>query len=398
MTSRDLLRLALEALGAHRLRYGLSVLAIGVGVASVVLMVAIGEGTRRWVVDQVASFGTTLVSVSPGRVETRGVPGFGGAARAFTLADAQALARLPGVASGMAYAYGSALVEGGGRRRQVVVQGVTAELPRVWRMRVASGQFLPALTWQDGAAVAVLGSRLARELFGSASPIGERIDVAGRRFRVVGVLERKGSFLGFDMDDTVYLPVANAMGLFGLTSLTEVDLLVRSLDEVPAVAERARELMVERHGEEDVTVISQKDAMRMVSNVLGALTGVVAAIAGISLLVGAIGILTLLLIVVRERTAEIGLLRALGATRATVVTWFLVEAALIAAAGGAVGLVVGMGAAALAERVVRGLETEVPPMVAAGALVLAVLTGLVAGVVPALRTARLDPVEALRTE
>jgi putative ABC transport system permease protein len=398
MNAFDLLRLAFGALDAHRLRYGLSALAIGVGVAAVVLMVSIGEGTRRFVVDQVASFGTTLVSVSPGKVGTSGMPGIGGSARHLTIADARALSRLNGVAGAVAYTYGSALVEGGDRRRRVLVQGATSQMPQVWHFTVAQGVFLPDQDWDRGAPVAVLGPKLAHELFQGASPLGQRVRIANRMFRVIGVMAPKGTMLGLDMDDTAYLPVATALQMFDRPEVTEVHLLARSLDEVSSVADRARALMIDRHGEEDVTVVSQKDAMKMASNIMAVLTGVVTAIAGISLLVGAIGILTILWIVVQERVGEIGLLRALGATQATILTWFLCEAALTSLAGGIAGLLVGLGSAALLTRFVPGLEAHTPPIIVAAAIAMALVVGLIAGVGPAARAARMDPVEALRAE
>jgi putative ABC transport system permease protein len=394
----DLLRLSLEALAAHRLRYGLSALAVAVGVSAVVLMVALGEGARRFVNDQINAFGTAIVGVHAGKVTTAGIPGVGGGARRLTIADARALARVPGVVAATAYTYGSALVEGGERRRHAMIQGVTAEMPRVWSLPVAQGSFLPEQDWDAGGSLAVLGPKLARELFGAAPAVGQRVRIAGRSFRVIGVMRSKGTFLGFDLDDTAYIPVATALVMLNRPELTEVDLLAVSVDDVDAISRRATEVIVDRHGADDVTIVNQRDAMRMAGNVMDVLTGVVVAIAGISLLVGAIGILTILWIVVTERTGEVGLVRALGGTRAQVVTWYLCEAALTAGAGGVTGLLLGALGAAAISRAVPGLEARVPPGIVVAAIAMAVSVGLLAGVVPALRAARLDPVDALRAE
>ena len=189
MSALDLLRLSFEALRAHRLRYGLSALAVAVGVAAVVLMVALGEGARQFVNDKLNTFGTAIIGVHAGKVTTAGVPGVGGSARRLTIDDARALSRVPGVVAAVPYTFGSALVEGGERRRTVMIQGVTSELPRVWSMPVAQGSFLPEQDWGAGGSVAVLGPTLARELFGATSPIGQRVRIAGRGFRVVGLLQ-----------------------------------------------------------------------------------------------------------------------------------------------------------------------------------------------------------------
>ncbi|HEY6866398.1 MAG TPA: ABC transporter permease [Candidatus Eisenbacteria bacterium] len=400
MSLADLFGLSAEALGAHRMRYGLSALAIAVGVAAVVLMSSIGEGTRRFIHDQVSSFGTTLVSVNPGRVETRGAPGaIGGSARKLTIDDARALRRMAGVVEATAFTYGTALVEGGGRGRRVMIFGVTAQVPRVWSMRLASGSFLPDVDWDRGAPVVVLAPGLKQHLFGGAGALGEIVRIGTTRFRVVGIMEPKGQYLGLDMDDAAYIPVADAMRMFNRSELAEIDLLAASVEESERVAERARRLLIERHrGVEDVTIISQKDALQMVNNIMNVLTATVTAIAAISLLVGAIGIFTILWIVVRERTQEIGLVKALGATRAQILAWYLCEAALTAGAGGAAGLLAGAGGAALLARAVPGLETYTPLPIVTAALLVALGVGLAAGVAPALEAARLDPIEALRAE
>ena len=400
MSPRDILALSVEALLAHRLRYGLSALAIAVGVAAVVLLSSIGEGVRRYVLDQFSMFGTNIVGVHPGKVSTGGIPGgMGGSARKLTLDDARVLRRIPGVASATATANGTALVEYGDRGRRVYVFGVTAQVPRVWSMGVASGSFLPELEWDRSSPVVVLGPRLKRELFGNGNALGALVRIGTARFRVIGVMESKGTLLGFDMDDTAYIPVMSALRLFNLAELSEVNLLAATTAAVDSVVERARRVMIDRHGgEEDVTIVSQKDAMRMVDGIMRVLTLTVTAIAAISLLVGAIGILTILWIVVRERTQEIGLVKALGGTRLQILSWYLCEAALTAVAGGGAGLLIGSGVAAALSRVVPGLSTHTPAAILAAALVMAVSVGVLAGVAPAVRAARLNPVEALRAE
>lgn len=399
MSFRDLVGLSLEALGSHRLRYGLSALAIAVGVAAVVLLASIGEGTRRFIVDQMAQFGTTLVAINPGRIETGGVPGMLTSHRKLTLDDARALDRIPAVTATVAMAVGSAEVEYRGLGRQVYVYGVTSEMPRVWQWPVSIGEFIPHMDFDRSSSVAVLGPKLKRELFGDANALGEAVRIGEARFRVIGLMESKGQFLGFDLDDAAYIPIANAMRLFNRSEVDEIDLLVASHDEIDPVAERTRAMLIERHeGEEDFTITTQAEALDMVNRILGIISAVVTAIAGISLLVGAIGILTIMWIVVQERVNEIGLVKAIGAHRRQILVWYLFEAAVTAVAGGIAGLLAGIGGAWGLQSVVPGLSVYVPPWVVFAALAMALSVGLAAGVAPARRAAQLDPVEALRAE
>jgi putative ABC transport system permease protein len=398
--ARDLGGLAFEALGAHRFRYGLSALAIAVGVGAVVLMSSMGEGTRRFIVSQMSMFGTTIVGVHPGKVTTGGIPGsMGGSARKLTMDDARALRRLPGVEDAVAFSYGTALVEHGDRGRRVLVEGCTAQVPRVWLMGVSAGNFLPDLDWNRASPVTVLGPRLKRELFGDENALGATVRIGEARFRVIGIMEAKGQYLGFDLDDIAYIPVASALRLFNQSELAEIHLLTASVDESEAVAERARRLMIERHGgDEDVTIVTQKEALQMVGDIMRVVTGTVTAIAAISLLVGAIGIFTILWIVVQERVQEIGLVKALGATRSQIVWWYLFEAILTSAVGGVAGLLTGAGGAAVLGSIVPALESYTPPSIVVASMAMALGVGALAGVAPALRAARLDPVDALRAE
>ena len=399
MTTGDLAGLTIEALRAHRLRYGLSALAIAVGVAAVVLLSSIGEGTRRYIMSQMSQFGTTLIAITAGKVQTGGVPGVGGSARRLTLDDARALARIPGVVGVVAQAYGTAEVKYAGLGRRVYIYGCTSDAPRVWQWRVSQGEFLPPGDMERASPVAVLGPRLKRELFGEENALGAVVRIGLVRFRVIGIMEQKGQFLGFDLDDAAFIPVASALRLFNLPEVQEIDLMAATTDDIDPVAERAKALMLERHqGQDDVTIITQKDAQETVNRILGIISAVVTAIAGISLLVGAIGILTIMWIVVQERVAEIGLVKALGARRGQILAWYLFEAAVTALAGGVAGLFVGMGGSWLLARIVPGLSTVTPVGVVVAALGMALGVGLSAGVAPALRAARMDPVEALRAE
>lgn len=397
----DLLLLSLSTLAKLRLRTALSMLGIAIGVASVVLLTSIGEGTRRYILSQFSQFGTNLLAINPGKTETAGIPGvFGGSTRPLTIDDAQELARISGVEAVVPVAVGSARVEAPstGLARRVMVYGVTPEIREVWRFRVAQGTFWPKGDPRRGAPVCVLGQTLARELFGERSPLGEFVRVAGGRFRVIGLMEPKGTMLGIDIDDVAYVPVATAMDLFNLPELLEIDLLYAHSGLARTVEEATRRTLTRRHGDEDFTLTTQEAMLEVFGNVMGVVTMAVGAIAGISLFVGAIGVLTMMWIAVGERTAEIGLVRAFGASRRQVRLLFLAEAGALGLAGGAGGLAVGFGLCALLRAAVPGLPVATPLAYALAALAVSLATGLASGVAPAARAASLDPVEALRAE
>ena len=397
---RDLIRLAFGAVLSHRLRSALSMLGIGIGIASVILLTSIGEGTRRYMVGMFTQFGTNLIGVNPGKSKTSGIPGvFGGTTHKLTIDDALALARLAGIEEAMPVAFGSARVESNGRGRNVFIYGVTPEAPKVWKYVVRQGSFWPESDPHRGSQFTVLGPKLKRELFGEANALGQFVRIAGARFRVIGVMAPKGQFLGFDIDDSAYVPVVSAMKIFNLGELNEIDIVYAHAGLAGQVEREVRSLLTERHGgEEDFTVTTQSAMLAVFDNVMNIVTASVGAIASISLLVGAIGILTMMWISVNESTAEIGLLRALGARRGQVLAFFLLQAALLATAGGAMGVGAGLGIIQLLHLAVPALPVATPIEYVFAALLLSFVVGLLSGVLPARRAAALDPIEALRAE
>ena len=397
---RDLLRLAFHAVTGQKLRSALSMLGIAIGIASVILLTSIGEGTRRYVVSQFSQFGTNILSIVPGKSQTSGIPGvFGGTTRKLTIDDAMVLGRIPGVEEIVANGYGTARVEGGGRGRSVLIYGVTPNVPRAWKFRVRQGSFWPEGDPRRGSQVVVLGPKLKRELFGEANALGRFVRIAGSRFRVVGVMESKGQFLGFDIDDSAYIPVATALRVFNLAELNEIHVVFSHAGLTERVERDVRRALTDRHGgNEDFTITTQAAMLEVFDNVMNVVTMSVGAIAGISLLVGAIGILTMMWIAVGERTSEIGLVRAIGATQRQVQLLFLTEAAALATLGGSIGVLAGMGFAALLRLAVPGLPVHTPLLFVVLAVAVSVATGLLSGVLPARRAASLDPIEALRTE
>ncbi|AMO37424.1 ABC transporter permease [Thauera humireducens] len=395
----DFLHLALRSVTAHRMRSGLTLGGIAVGIAAVILLTSIGEGLHRFVLQEFGQFGTNVIEINPGRQGPRGgPPGLPSTARDLTLDDVAALARLPHVRHVTGNVSGNAEVRANGRVRRTMVLGVGPDMQAVYAMRVRVGQFLPPDDSDSPRAFVVLGPKLKRELFDAGNALGERVQIGDERYRVIGIMEEKGQFLGIDLDDTAFIPTARGLALFNRDGLMEIGLDYE--ENVPAarVVELVKGSLTARHGREDFTIRTQEDMLATLSNILGILTAAVGALGGISLLVGGVGIVTIMTIAVSERTNEIGLLVALGARRRTILGLFLGEAVVLAAAGGAVGLAIGAGLAHLLGLMVPALPVSTPWSFVVAAELLAVSIGLAAGVLPARRAARLDPVEALRAE
>ncbi|HEC17945.1 MAG TPA: FtsX-like permease family protein, partial [Gammaproteobacteria bacterium] len=354
---------------------------------------------HKFVLDEFTQFGTTLVAINPGKATTLGTPvGIMGTVRPLSIDDAEALRRVPRTYALVAGAWGNAEVKAGNKRRRSMVLGTGPAMPEAFSMAVRSGRFLPADDPRSPRAFAVLGAKLQHELFGNASPLGRYVRIGGDRYRVIGVMAGKGQVLGMDLDDAVYIPVARALELFNRDGLMEIDLLYDKGANVDEVVAGIKRILVNRHGREDFTITTQQQMMDVLGNVLNVLTFAVGALGSISLVVGGIGIFTIMTIAIAERTGEIGLLRALGAESGQVLALFLGEAVVLAGLGGIAGLLLGIGGAQLLSVVLPALPVHTPWMYVAIAEGLAIVIGIIAGVVPAQHAARLDPVEALRAE
>jgi putative ABC transport system permease protein len=391
--------LAFSAVRSQPLRSSLTALGIAVGVAAVVLLTALGTGLQRYVLDKFTQFGTNLLSVNPGKTTTLGVSGASiNSVRPLDLDDALALRTLPHVIGVNPTVIGNAAVEYGGRSRRCQVAAVGASMPVVWRYEVALGSFFPDEDPRTARAFAVLGSKLYRELFGTASPLGETVRIGGNRYKVTGVMAEKGQFLGNDLDDSIYIPIGRGLELFNREGLFEINVLFTSESVTDEVVASVRRTITARHGRDDVTITEQRQMLEVLGSVLGVLTFAVGALGGISLVVGGVGILTIMTIALQERIGEIGLLRALGATRRQLLSLFLAEAAALSLLGGVCGLGVGAGVAFALQVFVPSLPVAVTPWHATLAISVSLAIGLAAGIAPAIRAARLDPIEALRAE
>jgi putative ABC transport system permease protein len=395
----DFSRLAAGAVTAHRSRSLLTSLGIAVGIAAVVLLTSIGEGVHRFVLQEFSQFGTNIIGVTPGKTETFGLSGAQiSNVRPLSLDDAAALGRLENIVAVMPVVQGNAEVEFEGRTRRTMILGVGSELPLVWSMDVSAGRFLPADDQRAPRAFVVLGAKVRSELFGERTPLGERLRVGGGRYRVVGVMEAKGQLLGFDLDDAVYVPAGKALELFNRESLMEIDLVYRAGASPEAVRASVKRVLEARHGNEDFTIVTQQQMLDVLGSVLDVLTFAVAALGGISLFVGGVGILTIMTIAVRERRSEIGLLRAIGARRSQVLGLFLLESLFLSAIGGVAGLSIGLGLAMAIKFAAPDLPVHPSMEYVLLAELLAVVIGLAAGVLPARHAAGLQPLDALRAE
>jgi putative ABC transport system permease protein len=396
MKVEDGIRFAGGALRGHGLRSGLSTAGVAVGIAAVVVLTALGEGARRYVMREFETLGSNLVIVVPGKVETSGGPPIGGTPRDITLDDFEAMRlRVRQVREAAPLTIGEESVRYGDRSRSVPILGTTAEFLTVRRLQMASGRFLAPGDPERGGSEMVIGTRLARELFGPENPLGQTVRMGSWRFRVVGVLDPRGVSLGFDLDDVALIPVKTCMSAFQRTSLFRILAEVRNEAEIPAASAAILKLFAERHRSEDVTVFTQETVLSAFSAILNVLTLALAGIASVSLAVAGVGIMNVMLVSVTERRAEIGLLKALGVTRSQVVGVFLAEAAILSMFGGIAGLAL----AALAIRIFREIYPAFPAAPPAWAVLAALGTalgvGLVFGLWPAWRASKLDPVEAL---
>jgi len=399
MNTLDTFQFAFRSLTAHRLRTLLSASGIAIGIAAVVLLTAIGDGVQRFVLSEFTQFGTNIVTITPGKINTHGGSlGAIGSARLLTIDDAIALKQSRYAEYTNASVVGNAEIRAQGRSRRVTAYGQGPDFARAFNMQVATGQFLPDDDPRNPRAYVVLGAKVRAELFGDTNPLGALLQVGGSRFRVIGVMASKGNVLGFDLDDTVFMPTARALEVFNRQGVMEINFSYFPDVPVQAVVNDIQRILVARHGREDFTVKQQQQMLNTLSTVLSVLKFAVAALGGISLLVGAVGMVTLMHIAVSERVSEIGLLTALGATRARIRILFLLESIALSTLGGLAGLIIGTGTAWLLKLLISGLPVNIPWDFVFGALFLSLLIGLAAGVIPAMRAAKLNPVDALRTD
>jgi putative ABC transport system permease protein len=396
--------MAAKTLTSNKLRTGLTMLGMIIGNSSVIAMIGIGQGAQRLASEQFESLGPNVLFVSPGsqnaRQRTTNFP------QTLVWDDAKAIAsQVPTVREVAPQRQSQISMTYGGKNRSTLVVGTTPEFLTVRDFDVAKGRFINDYDLDRNKRIVVLGADVAEQFFGAVDPIGEKIRIRNTSFEVVGVLQAKGSFLGSNQDDSVYVPLSTTASLLtGRTSpygLNVTIISISAIDEasIPAAEFQITNLLRLRHKirtEDDFTVQTQKDILRIVGTITGGLTALLAAIAAVSLLVGGIGIMNIMLVSVTERTQEIGLRKAIGASERDILTQFMIEAVMLSAAGGVMGTIVGVGAIVLVATF-SPLQAVASPAAIILAVTVSGTIGLVFGVFPARQAARLDPIVALRS-
>ena len=401
---RETVGMALSTLRANRLRSLLTMLGIVIGNASVITLVGVGKGAQNLAEGQLSNLGANVLFVVPGNNDTRrqGID----FPKTLVLEDAEAIAsQVPSVKRVAPQISLSEVIQAGGVTSTAPVAGVTPEFLPVRQFEVAQGRFFTRADLEGARNAAVIGPDLAEKMFGSRPAVGRTLRIRNLPFQVIGVLAPKGAVFGQNQDENAFIPLTTMVSqlsgrdpTYGV-SLNFISVEARDEQSTGAAAFQITNLLRQRHRilrEDDFAVRSQKDALSIVSTITGGLTLMLAAIGAISLLVGGIGIMNIMLVSVSERTAEIGLRKALGARSGDVLLQFLVESLVLASLGGALGTVLGVGAVSLV-----AVVTPLPAAVGAGTVLLTVglsgSIGLFFGVVPARRAARLDPIVALRS-
>ena len=401
MLPPDVLKFTISSVIAHRMRSALTALGISVGVSAVVILTSMGEGLHQHIGKQFSQFGTNIMGVNPGNPSTIGFGSFASrvnSVRPLTIDDAVALMEAPHVTASAGYFFGSAELEANELQREVGVLGAGPLIAEIMNLGISVGKFLPDENPHSNRPVVVLGRTIKDDMFGSKNPLGKRIRIGGSRFRVIGVVRARGNLMGFDVDRTVFIPVGSALQLFNRDAIQEINVIYREGAPIEEVVEGIRRILIARHGSEDFHIITQQQMLDISGSIMGVVKFAVAALGSISLLVGGVGIFTIMTIAVKERIQEIGLLRAIGSSRAQIQRIFLSESIILAGIGGTLGLLAGWFLVALIGGSIMNLPVELSLPYVFAAEGVALLIGLIAGILPAQSAAKIDPLEALREE
>lgn len=393
---------AYEALFSNKLRSALTTLGVIIGVLAVILLVSIGEGARKYIANEMEGLGTNILIVTQGKTETSGgsmMMATAGTTHKLTYDDAKAIKRRSwSIKETAPVVLGTSKIKNMNRSRNTTVIGVTPEFESVRNMYVEIGSFVSQADVDASRKVVVLGRLVKNELFGDKNALGGLVKLGESSYRVVGVMSKKGVALGWDMDDLVFIPLTSAQELFDTDRLFEILFKVDRKEDLDVAREQIKKMLIKRHdGKEDFTITDQAAMLGAMDKILNIMTAVLAGIAGISLVVGGIGIMNIMLVSVWERTREIGVRKAVGATGRDIMLQFLVESVTLSLVGGIIGILLAVGIAALLP-----LFTPLPTSVSGWSIALAfgfsAAVGVFFGVWPAVKASKLDPIEALRRE
>ncbi len=396
-------KLAILTLKANKLRSSLTILGIIIGVASVILLISIGSGLKNYITNQLQSLGSNSLFVIPGNLEMEpggggggGTPGAGMAASKFTLSHIRELNQEGTTFQAvMGYSENNGTVSYGGKSKTIQVAGVGYEYPQVRNQYPIEGTFFNASQQEGGKKVVVLGKTVADKLFGDENPVGKKVTLSDNKFTVLGVLEKKGAFGSVDMDNQVFIPFTTALTTFEMEKIQSIWVQAKETSQIDQAKEEIKRILLKTLKEDDFSILDTESVLSVISQVLSVLTFALAGIAAISLVVGGIGIMNIMLVSVTERTKEIGLRKAVGATPKIILTQFLIESVVLSISGGIIGIILGFNGSLI-------LKNFLPTSITFWSILLAfsvsAIIGIIFGVVPAARAAKLNPIQALRYE
>ena len=395
-------KVALEAILSNKMRSGLTMLGVIIGVLAVILLVSIGEGARVYITKELTGLGTNLLIITPGKTTTSGGfhPPSAGTVRKLTYDDAQALRRRAWLLTdAVPIVLGTGRIKFRNLGRDTMVIGTTPEFQRVRNLFIGIGSYVSQNDVDTKAKVVVLGTKVKEELFGDLNALGQVVMLSDARYRVVGVMQKKGTSLGWDVDDVIFIPVTSGQELFDTDTLFEILASTPRAEDVERAIAQIKNILIRRHAhKEDFSIQTQGAMLSTMDTILGVLTAVLGGIAGISLLVGGIGIMNIMLVSVRERTREIGIRKAIGARNSDIMAQFLIEAITLSGVGGVIGIVLGVGIALVIPLFVTVLPTSVSLWSIVMAFTFSMAVGVFFGVYPARKASLQDPITALRYE
>jgi len=400
MDFSEIFRLSLRSIKRNKTRSALTMLGIIIGVASVILLVSLGQGLQKYITGQFEQLGTNLIIVMPGKVGLgegfgHGPPNFAGSK--LTLKHVSDLARLGGAIEDAAAGNEiPAAIKYKGKSKYTTVAGITANYGKIRNIEVAKGRGINVSDVELDRKVALLGKGIAETLFGQSEALGKEVTIGKEKLKIVGVLKQLGSGgIGFDMDNFVAVPITVGQSISGSKNLMAITIKVKSKEEISSAINATKKYLSSQLEEDDYSVLDQANLLSTITQILGVLTAALGGIAAISLVVGGVGIMNIMLVTVTERTKEIGLRKAVGAKPKDILIQFVIEAVVLSLLGGIIGIIIGAGGSFIMSKVFPASVSFWSVSLAFG---VSALVGIVFGVAPALKASRLNPIDALRYE